>query len=157
MPISTKATVFSGCKTLIVIFLPARSTFVQEAHYNKPRIYNDWHTLISQLRNNTWRGTGQEKSIGRGTVVPSLIGFLSCLDPCVIPFVTPITTPGMPQGRVIVTTFPGWGVTITTNSLYMARDYRKIYGSMDVSQVSSHVLVLLSHELTLPVCQTERR
>jgi len=57
----------------------------------------------------------------------------------------------MPQGRVIVTTFPGWGVTITTNSLYMARDYRKIDGSMDLSQVSSHVLVLLSHELTLPV------
>jgi len=27
--------------------------------------------------------------------------------------ITPITTPGMTQGRVIVTTFPGWGVTIT--------------------------------------------
>jgi len=97
MPISTKATVFSGCKTLIVIFLPARSTFVQEAHYNKPRIYNDWHTLISQLRNNTWRGTGQEKSIGRGTVVPKPIGFLSCPDPCVRSFVTRNLPPGMPQ------------------------------------------------------------
>jgi len=24
------------------------------------------------------------------------------------------TTPGMPQGRVIITTFPGWGVTTAT-------------------------------------------